>query len=45
MIKKNEFKTSYGVSTPQEEGSGGSAPMPPETPEQSSEVFSNKNKV
>ncbi|MFN8672491.1 MAG: pyridoxal-phosphate dependent enzyme [Candidatus Sericytochromatia bacterium] len=40
----NEFKTSYGVSTPQEEGSGGSAPVPPETPEQSSEVFSNKNK-
>ncbi|MFN8672708.1 MAG: hypothetical protein U0457_11600 [Candidatus Sericytochromatia bacterium] len=40
----NEFKTSYGVSTPQEEGLGGSAPVPPETPEQSSEVFSNKNK-
>ncbi|MFN8674383.1 MAG: class I SAM-dependent methyltransferase [Candidatus Sericytochromatia bacterium] len=39
----NKFKTSYGVSTPQEEGSGGSAPLPPETPEQSSEVFSNKN--
>ncbi|MFN8672558.1 MAG: tetratricopeptide repeat protein [Candidatus Sericytochromatia bacterium] len=40
----NEFKTSYGVSTPQEEVSGGRAPVPPETPEQSSEVFSNKNK-
>ncbi|MFN8671414.1 MAG: hypothetical protein U0457_04920 [Candidatus Sericytochromatia bacterium] len=25
-------------------GAGGSAPVPPETPERSSEVFSNKNK-
>ncbi|MFN8673168.1 MAG: TetR/AcrR family transcriptional regulator [Candidatus Sericytochromatia bacterium] len=41
---KNKFKTSYWVSTPQEEGIGGYAPVPPETPEQSSEVFSNKNK-
>ncbi|MFN8673053.1 MAG: hypothetical protein U0457_13360 [Candidatus Sericytochromatia bacterium] len=40
----NEFKTAYGVSTTQEEGIEGSAPVPPETPEQSSEVFSNKNK-
>ncbi|MFN8672667.1 MAG: hypothetical protein U0457_11395 [Candidatus Sericytochromatia bacterium] len=40
----NEFKTSYGVSIPQEEGIGGSAIVTPETPEQSSEVFSNKNK-
>ncbi|MFN8673442.1 MAG: peptidoglycan editing factor PgeF [Candidatus Sericytochromatia bacterium] len=43
-IDDNEFKTSYGVSTPQEEGSGGSAPFNPETPEQSSEVLSNNNK-
>ncbi|MFN8670759.1 MAG: NFACT family protein [Candidatus Sericytochromatia bacterium] len=39
---KNKFKTSYGVSTPQKEGIEGSAPVPPKTPEQSSEVFSNK---
>ncbi|MFN8670510.1 MAG: DUF6493 family protein [Candidatus Sericytochromatia bacterium] len=45
QIKTNEFKTSYGVSTPQEEGLGGSAPVPHETPEQSSEVFYNKNKI
>ncbi|MFN8670895.1 MAG: hypothetical protein U0457_02285 [Candidatus Sericytochromatia bacterium] len=42
---KNEFKTSYGVSTPQEEGLVGGAPVPPETTEQSSKVFSNKNKL
>ncbi|MFN8674317.1 MAG: glycosyltransferase family 4 protein [Candidatus Sericytochromatia bacterium] len=42
--KETEFNTSYGVSTPQEEGSGGYSPVPHETPEQSSEVFSNKNK-
>ncbi|MFN8670742.1 MAG: HAMP domain-containing sensor histidine kinase [Candidatus Sericytochromatia bacterium] len=43
-IFDNEFKTSYGVSNSKEEWSGGSAPVPPETPEQSSEVFSNKSK-
>ncbi|MFN8670821.1 MAG: erythromycin esterase family protein [Candidatus Sericytochromatia bacterium] len=41
---QNEFKTSCGVSTPKEEGLGGATPVPPETPEHSSEVFSNKNK-
>ncbi|MFN8672409.1 MAG: hypothetical protein U0457_10085 [Candidatus Sericytochromatia bacterium] len=44
-LSDNQFKTSYGVSTPQEEVSGGRAPVPPETPEQNSEVFSNKNKI
>ncbi|MFN8673995.1 MAG: response regulator [Candidatus Sericytochromatia bacterium] len=37
---KNDFKTSYGVSTQQEKEIVGSA----ETPEHSSEVFSNNNK-
>ncbi|MFN8671597.1 MAG: hypothetical protein U0457_05850 [Candidatus Sericytochromatia bacterium] len=45
VLNENEFKTSYGVSTPQEEGSGGSAPVTLETLEQSSEVFSNNNKT
>ncbi|MFN8671250.1 MAG: molybdopterin molybdotransferase MoeA [Candidatus Sericytochromatia bacterium] len=40
----NKFKTSCGVSTPQEEGCGGIAPIPPKTSEHSSEVFSN-NKI
>ncbi|MFN8673680.1 MAG: hypothetical protein U0457_16570 [Candidatus Sericytochromatia bacterium] len=38
------MESSYKVSTPQEEGSWYSAPVPPETPEHSSEVFSSKNK-
>ncbi|MFN8673526.1 MAG: O-antigen ligase family protein [Candidatus Sericytochromatia bacterium] len=42
---KNKFKTSYGVSTTQEEGVGGYAPVTPETPERSSEVFSNNNQL
>ncbi|MFN8671834.1 MAG: tetratricopeptide repeat protein [Candidatus Sericytochromatia bacterium] len=43
LILHNKFETFYGVLTPHEEGIGGSANVTPETPEQSSEVFSNKN--